>query len=92
MIHDDRLEIGGEVNLDRLTLGELRERFRRQRRRAVLDRATESYFLRASSESACSASRSSFTLAIEPSGRTTPPWLVPVCTEIFEMPGKCRAF
>src|SRR5882762_48895 len=45
MIHDDRLEIGGEVDLDGLTLRELRERFRRQRRRAVLDRAAESILL-----------------------------------------------
>ena len=31
-------------------------------------------------------SKSSLTLAIEPSGKTTPPCVVPVCTLIFEIP------
>src|SRR6266478_6395421 len=41
MIHDDGLEIRREVDLDGLTRGELRERFRRQRGGAVLHRATK---------------------------------------------------
>src|SRR5213083_1553554 len=44
------------------------------------------YRARASRDSVCSASRSSWTLAIEPSGSTTPPWLVPVWTEILLIP------
>src|SRR5213592_730690 len=44
------------------------------------------YVARAAADRARSASRSSCTLAIEPSGSTTPPWLVPVCTEILLIP------
>ena len=41
MVEHDRLEIRGEVNLDRFARGELRERVRRQRRRAMLHRAAQ---------------------------------------------------
>ena len=44
------------------------------------------YSSRAALDSAASAWRSSFTSAIEPSGSTTPPCEVPVCTEILLMP------
>jgi len=38
------------------------------------------------SPSTLSVSKSTATLAIEPSGRTMPPWLVPVCTETLLRP------
>src|SRR2546427_12922611 len=41
MIHDDRLEIRRQVDLDRLALRELGEGFRRQRRSAVLTGAAQ---------------------------------------------------
>jgi len=45
------------------------------------------YFSRASLESACSVSKSSFTVATPPPGSGTPPWLVPVWIEILLIPG-----
>ncbi len=45
------------------------------------------YSLRAIFEMARIASKSIETFATVPSGRTTPPWEVPVLMEIFETPG-----
>ena len=55
------------------------------RRRA--GRRPASPYERATSPSSRSTSKSSFTSATPPPGSGTPPWLVPVWTLTFEMPG-----
>lgn len=74
------------MDLARAVLGELVEELVRKRRSPVLDGPSIPNFSRAAFEIAERTSKSSFTLAMDPSGRTTPPWLVPVCTEIFRIP------
>ena len=59
----------------------------RQRRGAVLHRAREAVLLASDGRRACaSVSKSMATSAMEPSGSTTPPCVVPDCTEILESP------
>ena len=86
MVEDDVLEVGGEMDLGGLDSREVVEGVGGQRAGAVLHRAGQPVCSRATLLSASSVSRSSFTSAMEPSGSTTPPWDVPVCTEILLMP------
>jgi hypothetical protein len=89
VVEHDVLEVGGEVDLRGLDPREVAERVRGKRAGAVLDRTGEPVLLPRDPRQAARAWRSSFTSAMEPSGSTTPPCDVPVCTEILLIPS-CR--
>jgi hypothetical protein len=71
VVHDDRLETRRQMDLDRFAGGA--ERVGGSVDAPCCTAPPMPYFSRASFDNALSASRSMFTLAIEPSGSTTPP-------------------
>jgi len=86
VVEHDVLEIGREVDLDRLALGEVAERVGRQRRSPMLHRAAQTVLAPRVGGQGLEGIEVELDLGDRSVGSTTPPWLVPVCTEILLMP------
>ena len=87
MVEERVLEAGREVDLGGLDLRESVEQLVGQRRGAVLDASARPVPTGGLAQLS-RTSKSRATSATPPSGSGTPPWVVPVWTAAFEIPGR----